>query len=104
MEKVKILGRKVVLLMGFLTSKFMLFASGDLGGLAQKTQSIYSDIRQVAIIVAAMAAIGGGIATAFKMKNAEGGEGKKALFNYIGGVIFLIIMLFVVDKVIMQLK
>jgi len=107
MKKLKSIFRK-----GFATASLFLSTAvymysqsgtGSFAPIVKDTKNLYAQFRQIAIIIAALASIGGGVAVAFKMKNAEGGEGKKALFSYIGGLIFLILMLIVVDKVILKL-
>ena len=83
---------------------FLLFLVPVLGLYAQNSGSLEGAIdnwadrlETIGKSVIGLAAIGGGIYTYFKVQSDDGGSGKKAIGNYIIGLVFGAVLFMIID-------
>jgi len=75
----------LILILGF---SYLTFGQGGLGQIESTLNSWKDPVKSIARVLIALGAIIGAVWVFFKMQSAEGGEGKKALMNYIGALAF----------------
>ena len=80
--------KKLLSLIFILGFSYLTFAQGGLGQIESTLNSWKDPVKSIARVLIALGAIIGAVWVFFKMQSAEGGEGKKALMNYIGALAF----------------